>query len=234
MSSAPRDGAQPEAESASAILLAARELFHSPGYAATRVADIAHRAGVSRATVYNHFADKKSILYQLVRDYMAGYEQIAEWLKTSVDPKASIYELLGNMVRDAMLWRIKNADLRPAIEMAKQLATSGWKEANEAADRAMHGWIADVHHASAKLNITRPEVDIDFASGALYYMIEATLSTLSTAATVAEVDRITEQLTLLQWHAIYSIPPQDAPVAEDVLPLALMAPVPGRALLAPA
>jgi AcrR family transcriptional regulator len=225
MPSAPRDGAQPEAESASAILLAARELFHSPGYAATRVADIAHRAGVSRATVYNHFADKQSILYQLVRDYMAGYEQIAEWLKTSVDPKASIYELLGNMVRDAMLWRIKNADLRPAIEMAKQLPTSGWKEANEAADRAMHGWIADVHHASAKLNITRPEVDIDFASGALYSMIEAALSTLSTAATVAEVDRITEQLTLLQWHAIYSIPPQDAPVAEDVLPLALMAPV---------
>jgi AcrR family transcriptional regulator len=224
MSSALREGAQPEAESASAILAAARQLFNSPGYAATRVADIAHRAGVSRATVYNHFADKKAILYQLVRDYMAGYEQITEWLKTSVDPKASIYELMRNMVRDAMLWRIKNADLRAAIEMAKQLPTSGWKEADEAADRAMHGWIADIHHASGTLNITRPEVDIDFASGALYSMIEATLSRLSTSATVDEVDRITEQLTLLQWHAIYSIPPQEAPVAEDVLPLALMAP----------
>jgi AcrR family transcriptional regulator len=224
MSSALREGAQSEAESASAILIAARQLFNSPGYAATRVADIAHRAGVSRATVYNHFADKKAILYQLVRDYMAGYGQITEWLKTSVDPKASIYELLRNMVRDAMLWRIKNADLRSAIEMAKQLPTSGWKEADEAADRAMHGWIADIHHASATLNITRPEIDIDFASGALYSMIEATLSQLSTSATVDEVDRITEQLTLLQWHAIYSIPPQEAPVAEDVLPLALMAP----------
>lgn len=224
MSSALREGAQSEAESASAILIAARQLFNSPGYAATRVADIAHRAGVSRATVYNHFADKKAILYQLVRDYMAGYEQITEWLKASVDPKASIYELLRNMVRDAMLWRIKNADLRSAIEMAKQLPTSGWKEADEAADRAMHGWIADIHHASATLHITRPEIDIDFASGALYSMIEATLSQLSTSATVDEVDRITEQLTLLQWHAIYSIPPQEAPVAEDVLPLALMAP----------
>ena len=224
MSSAPRAGAHPEAESASAILTAARQLFSSPGYAGTRVADIAHRAGVSRATVYNHFDDKKAILYQLVRDYMAGYEQIAEWLKAGLDPKASIYELLRNMVRDAMLWRIKHADLRAAIEMAKQMPASGWKEADEAADRAMHGWIADIHHASATLNITRPEVDIDFASGALYSMIEATLSHLSTSATVEEVDRITEQLTLLQWHAIYSIPPQDAPVAEDVLPLALMAP----------
>ena len=207
----------------SAILAAARRLFCSPGYAGTRVADIAHLAGVSRATVYNHFADKKSILYQLVRDYMAGYEQIGERLKAGIDPKESIYQLLRNMVRDAMLWRIENADLRPAIEMAKQLPTSGWKEADDAADRAMHGWIANIHHASARLDITRPEIDINFASGALYSMIETTLSTLSTSASVAHVDLLTDQLALLQWHAIYSIPPDQAPVAGDVLPLALTA-----------
>jgi AcrR family transcriptional regulator len=224
MPTASRAGAQLERESMTAILAAARHLFHSPGYSLTRVADIAHRAGVSRATVYNHFADKQSILYQLVRDYMAGYEQIGERLKAAVDPKESTYQLLRNLVRDAMLWRIDNADLRPAIEMAKQLPTSGWKEANEAADRAMHGWIADIHHASAKLGITRPEIDINFASAALYSMIEATLSTLSTSASVRHVDMITEQLTLLQWHAIYRVPPGEAPVAEDVLPLALTAP----------
>lgn len=223
MPSAESANGQLEPESASAILAAARELFHTPGYAATRVADIAHRAGVSRATVYNHFADKKSILFQLVRDYMAGYVQIGERLRAGIDPKESTYQLLRTMVRDAMMWRIENADLRPAIEMAKQLPTSGWKEANDNADVAMHGWIAAIHHASAKLQITRPEIDIDFASGALYSMIEATLSTLSTSASVRHVDLLTEQLTLLQWHAIYSIPPEDAPLAEDVLPLALTA-----------
>lgn len=224
MLSAPRAVTPQEPESMSAILTAARLLFHSPGYPVTRVADIAHQAGVSRATVYNHFADKKSILFQLVRDYMAGYEQISERLKASIDPKESIYQLLVNLVRDAMLWRIENADLRPAIEMAKQLPTSGWKEADEAADRAMHGWIADIHHASAKLGITRPEIDIDFASGALYSMIEATLSTLSPSASVQRVEAITEQLTLLQWHAIYTIPPHEAPVAEDILLPTLTAP----------
>lgn len=224
MASALPASAPPEPESIGAILDAARQLFHSPGYAATRVADIAHRAGVSRATVYNHFADKKSILYQLVRDYMAGYEQIGERLKAKVDPKESIYQLLRNLVREAMFWRIENADLRPAIEMAKQLPASGWKEANDAADRAMNGWIADIHHASAKLGITRPEIDINFATGALYSMIEATLSTLSPSASVAQVETITEQLTLLQWHAIYTIPPQQAPVAEDILRLTLTNP----------
>jgi AcrR family transcriptional regulator len=214
---APGGGAQSERQTMDAILAAARRLFHSPGYSVTRVADIAHCAGVSRATVYNHFADKKSILYRLVRDYMAGYEQIGERLKAQVDPAESVYQLLRNLVREAMLWRIENADLRPAIDIAKQLPTSGWKEANEAADQAMHGWIADIHHASAKLDITRSDIDIDFASGALYSMIETTLSALSPSASVAEVDAIAEQLTLLQWHAIYTIPPDQAPVAGDVL-----------------
>jgi len=224
MLSSARASTQPEPESPTAILAAARRLFHSPGYAVTRVADIAHEAGVSRATVYNHFADKKSILYRLVRDYMAGYAEIGERLKARVDPAESVYELLRNQVRDAMLWRIENADLRPAIEMAKQLPTSGWKEADAAADQAMHGWIADIHHACTKLDITRPDIDISFATAALYSMIEATLSTLSTSASRAHVDRITEQLTLLQWHAIYSIPPDQAPLAGDILPVALTAP----------
>jgi AcrR family transcriptional regulator len=222
MASGLRDDAPPETDSVRAILAAARELFHSPGYSVTRVADIAHRAGVSRATVYNHFDDKKSILYQLVRDYMAGYEQIGVRLKTRVDPRESVYQLLRNLIRDAMLWRIENADLRPAIEMAKQLPTSGWKEANEAADLAMHGWIADVHHASATLAITRQDIDIDFASGALYSMIETALSALSPTASVAEVDMITEQLALLQWYAIYNVAPDQAPLAGDVLPVALI------------
>ena len=91
-----RKDAQPETETLTAILAAARHLFHSPGYAVTRVADIAHEAGVSSATVYNHFADKKSILYQIVRDYMAGYAQIGVRLKARIDPSESIYQLLRN------------------------------------------------------------------------------------------------------------------------------------------
>jgi AcrR family transcriptional regulator len=201
-----------------AILAAARSLFHSPGYASTRVSDIAHLASASRATVYNHFANKRSILHQLVRDYMAGYEQIGLRLRSRVDPKEPVFDLLRNMVRDAMLWRIENADLRPAIEVAKQLPDSGWREANEAADRAMHDWLATVHYAARERGLTRPDIDIDFASGALYSMIEANLSTLDPAASREELDKITNQLARLQWHAIYTIPPEGSPLAEDVVP----------------
>jgi AcrR family transcriptional regulator len=213
------EGTDSEQESTvHAVLVAARYLFHSPGYASTPVSDIARLAGVSRATVYNHFSDKSSILNQLVRDYMTGYEKIAIHLRSFIDPEESIYELLHKMVRDAMLWRIENADLRPAVEVAMQMPDSGWREADEAADRAMYDWLASIHHAARSRGITRPDIDIDFATGALYSMIEASLSTLNPAATTEEVEMITDQLTLLQWHAIYTIAPDKSPLAEDVLP----------------
>jgi hypothetical protein len=52
-------------------------------------------------------------------------------------------------------------------------------------------------------------------------MIEASLSTLNPAASRQEVEKITDQLALLQWHAIYTIPPERSPLAEEVLPFLL-------------
>jgi AcrR family transcriptional regulator len=200
------------------ILAAARQLFNTPGYTSARVADIAKLAGVSRATIYNNFEDKRAILNQLVRNYMAGYEEIGLRLQMATKPTDSIFTLLGNMLHDALLWRIENADLRPAIEVAKQLPGSIWTEANHAADLAIHGWIARIHHASSTHGVTLPDIDIDFATSALYSMIDATLSTLNVSTPSKEIDRIAEQLTLLQWHAIYTIPPDEALTAGEILP----------------
>ena len=41
------------------VLTAARELFVETGYASTSVDAIAERAGVSKATIYAHFASKE-------------------------------------------------------------------------------------------------------------------------------------------------------------------------------
>jgi len=48
------------------LLAAAREVFEERGYAATRMADIAARAGVSHGTTYTWFADKEAVLRALV------------------------------------------------------------------------------------------------------------------------------------------------------------------------
>lgn len=49
------------------VLDAALELFIEKGYAATRVEDIARRAGLSKGAVYLYFASKEALLEGLVR-----------------------------------------------------------------------------------------------------------------------------------------------------------------------
>ena len=49
------------------VLDAALELFMEKGFAATRVDDIAKRAGLSKGTVYLNFASKEAVLEGLVR-----------------------------------------------------------------------------------------------------------------------------------------------------------------------
>src|SRR6185295_4257491 len=50
-----------------AILAAALDEFIARGFAATRLDDVAKRAGVAKGTIYLHFADKDALFQELVR-----------------------------------------------------------------------------------------------------------------------------------------------------------------------
>jgi AcrR family transcriptional regulator len=55
------------AERRQAIIEAALEEFIARGFAATRLDDIAKRAGVAKGTLYLHFKDKESMFEELIR-----------------------------------------------------------------------------------------------------------------------------------------------------------------------
>ena len=55
------------------ILAAALEAFGSGGYGATSMADVAARAGVTRAVLYDHFASKKSLFLALLEEQSAVF-----------------------------------------------------------------------------------------------------------------------------------------------------------------
>src|SRR5215218_6031768 len=59
--------AERAAERRQAIVEAAMEEFIARGFAATRLDDIAKRAGVAKGTIYLHFKDKESMFEELVR-----------------------------------------------------------------------------------------------------------------------------------------------------------------------
>jgi AcrR family transcriptional regulator len=59
--------AERAAERRQAIIEAALDEFTARGFAATRLDDIAKRAGVAKGTIYLHFKDKESMFEELVR-----------------------------------------------------------------------------------------------------------------------------------------------------------------------
>jgi AcrR family transcriptional regulator len=63
----PRGRAERSAARRDAILSAALDEFAASGFAATRLDDVARRAGVAKGTIYLHFADKETLFQELIR-----------------------------------------------------------------------------------------------------------------------------------------------------------------------
>lgn len=54
------------------LLAAALDLFVEKGYAATRAEDVAHRAGVSKGTLFLYFPSKEELFKAVVREHISG------------------------------------------------------------------------------------------------------------------------------------------------------------------
>jgi AcrR family transcriptional regulator len=83
--------AERAAERRAAIIEAALDEFIARGFAATRLDDVAKRAGVAKGTIYLHFKDKESMFEELIRT------AIVPLLGRLVAPPS-----LGGSVRDAL------------------------------------------------------------------------------------------------------------------------------------
>src|SRR3982750_1597869 len=62
--------AERTAERRAAIIEAALDEFVARGFTATRLDDVAKRAGVAKGTIYLHFKDKESMFEELIRTAM--------------------------------------------------------------------------------------------------------------------------------------------------------------------
>jgi AcrR family transcriptional regulator len=193
------------------ILDASRKLFARRGFSETSMGDIARGAQVARATVYNNFDDKQDILAAIISDYMTGYARIAQRLRENARSGQTSFELIQEMVGEALRWRVENADLRPIVAVARNLRGSGWEEANKAADDAMLGWIMAVHAADEDAGLIREDIDLEFGVRAAYNMIESVLSSFDVNSTPEEIDTAARQLALLHWYSICSVAPDEAP-----------------------
>lgn len=79
------------------LLAAALDLFVEKGYAATRVEEVAARAGVSKGTLFLYFPSKEALFQAVVRDNIAG--RFAEWNAELDDFAGSSAELVHYAMR---------------------------------------------------------------------------------------------------------------------------------------
>jgi AcrR family transcriptional regulator len=70
------NGTTPDGETYRALLRAAREVMCERGYDKTTVDDIRRGAGVSRATFYFYFQDKRQVLIRLLNDTTHQYHEL--------------------------------------------------------------------------------------------------------------------------------------------------------------
>src|SRR5260370_7750478 len=75
------------------ILTAALELFVERGFTATKLADVARRAGVTKGTVYLYFDGKEALLKAIVRQTIVPALATGDHLVP--DHQASPADLLG-------------------------------------------------------------------------------------------------------------------------------------------
>jgi AcrR family transcriptional regulator len=174
--------------------------------------DIAKRVKCARATVYNHFPSRDALLEALCSAYLDGYLDIQHRIKAWAQPDSTIFDVLRETIAEELRWRVANGGLRGALDTAKLLRKDYYVEGNQRIDDAMQAWFGEIYAASASLGLARPELDIAFATKAIYGMVDSVVAGFPVNIPSRAVARAADQLARLQWYALYATPPDDAPL----------------------
>lgn len=95
--------AEKSAERRDAILVAALDEFSARGFAATRLDDIAARAGVAKGTIYLHFKDKEQLFLDLIRtEIVPRVQQLGGSVPDAVPTRAVFESFVQMFVREVL------------------------------------------------------------------------------------------------------------------------------------
>lgn len=98
----PRTQAERRAETRASLLLAARELFTSKGFAETGTPELVARAGVTRGALYYHFEDKTHLFRALAEQEAQAIGTLIEETTRDVDDPQEAMVVGTNAYFDAM------------------------------------------------------------------------------------------------------------------------------------
>lgn len=185
------------------LVAAARRVFESRGYAATRMQDVAAEAGVSHGTVYTWFPGKDELLRE-VTHAIVGEVVDAARDRPREERDTDPYLRLSAATRRFLLGYRRNARMLAVVEEAAS-ADPEWvalldelREIYIGRTRRTLRRLQDEGHVAA-------DVDPDVAAPALTGMVETFARRTSTRPTTPDAD--VEQLTRLWARAVGLVVP---------------------------
>lgn len=138
------------------ILDSAIDLFDELGYGETGLADVLHRAGVSKGAFYYHFDSKEAVATAIIEDYR---QRVKQAVHDELDPEAPVLErmILATFLSAALLESDKSARIGNQLLQALSQISS-------VANRVYGEWTAEFSGALTKaLNETGVRDGIDAA-----------------------------------------------------------------------
>jgi AcrR family transcriptional regulator len=141
-----------------AILQAALEEFGARGFAATRLEDVARRAGVAKGTIYLYFADKDALFQDIVRTMLTPLVGKLEQLRQLDLPLRAIIEQVVAMFVTEVLETDRRNILRLVMAEGPRFPQLAEFHYREVVSRAMDALQFLLRRAADRGEIRHPEL----------------------------------------------------------------------------
>ena len=159
-------------EKAAAILAGAMQEFLAHGYAATSMDRVAAAAGVSKATVYNHFQDKEGLFTALIRQLAQEKFQAVftpQDYHLEGEPSVVLRHLATTMLDNAMSDRQLHDFMRVVISESGRFPELARAYVDNIAKPAIE--TLSQYFARSDLKLADPEATVRVVVGTLIYYI---------------------------------------------------------------
>jgi AcrR family transcriptional regulator len=139
-----------KSERRDAILAAALDEFSAQGFAATRLDDVARRAGVAKGTIYLYFRDKEALFQELVRSLLTPVVGSIEALRDADIPMRVLASRLVDLFVDEIFGTQRRDVIRLMISEGRRFPKLAEFYHREVLSRIMAAMRAVLARAAAR------------------------------------------------------------------------------------
>lgn len=150
------------------IIEKATEMYLTLGFKSVTMDDIANEMGISKKTIYQHFANKndlvEAVTMQMFETISCGIDQICQPDKNAIE---ELYE-----IKDFVLHKLKDEKASPIFQLQKYFPKI-YKTLHGKEYCKMQDCVVTNLNKGVKTGLYRSEIDIEFISGIYYSCVHA-------------------------------------------------------------